>query len=124
MSNKSWRIALCAIGAVALLIVGVAGFGAHASDNYEFVMIERVKQTKVLKSDYKVYVEFGESTITYNSKKDYDEINDSTDFYKITIYNYYGTEKINFITRDYQDVLDFDEEIDIHDLVLNKKIRI
>ena len=41
MSNKSWRIALCTIGAVALLIVGVAGFGAHASDNYEFVMIER-----------------------------------------------------------------------------------
>jgi hypothetical protein len=119
ISNTSWKIGLCFIGGIGCFLIGVVGFAVHASQDDEKVMITQIEQTKITKSDIKVYVEFGERTITFETHKDYEEINDSTIFYEIIYYDYYGNENRRLITRDIKSILNSDMELE-----LNKKYKL
>jgi len=86
---KGLTISLSGIG---IALMGLVGFGVHACGTHEKVIVEEIKHDTILKSKNKVYVEFGEKTVTYITKKDYDEVNDNTVFYKVRYFNLYNNE--------------------------------
>ena len=55
--------------------------------------VEKIKPDTVLKSNTKAYAEIDDTVLIFSVKKDYDLLNDSITFYKVTYYNYYGCNK-------------------------------
>lgn len=102
---------LIIIGFVGLLLFGVGGFGVYATSSKHSMMYEEMYPDKILKSDIKLYVELGEITLTFSSKKDYETINDSTIFYKVTYYNHYNYDNgVEYLSDQEFKELDYDEK--------------
>lgn len=81
------------IGVVGLIVLGLFGFGFYATKSEDTMMVEKLSVDTVIKSNTTVYVEIlNEETLEFTTKKSYDEINDSTVFYKVSYYNHYGIE--------------------------------
>jgi len=80
------------ISIVGLLILGIGGFGIYASQSKDKMIVEKVPVDTILKSKIKVYVELKDVSETFEfiDKKEFDEINDSTCFYRVTYYNKYN----------------------------------
>jgi len=78
------------VGILGALFIGIGGFGAHATTNYNTMYVEKMKPDTVLKSNTKAYVEIDNMTLTFTEKKKYDLLNDSITIYKVIYYNYYG----------------------------------
>jgi hypothetical protein len=68
----------------------VIGFAGYATSQVKEVKHSLVKVTNVVKSEYVVYVEIGVEKLTFDSKEDYERINDSTTFIKVEKYNHYN----------------------------------
>ena len=100
--DSSLVFCLTIISIFGLIIIGIAGFGVHCGDGTEHIKIEKTNKFFVVKSKISTYVEFDTTTIKFTSKKDYDLINDSTFFYKITYFNYYNN--INKISYTYDTI--------------------
>jgi len=89
--SDDWMVVCYVVSLLSLFLIGFIGFGIHATGNYEKMYVEKIKCDTVAKTKNKLYVEIDGETITYSSKEDYDYINDSTTFCKVSYYNYYGT---------------------------------
>jgi len=87
--NMFLRI-LFAISITGIIFIVAFGFGMFFTLSSEKIKIENVKKTTILKSKTTVYVEIEKEKVSYTEKSEYDDITDSTQFYKITYYNYYG----------------------------------
>lgn len=86
-------IPLFVFGISSFIFIGIVGFGIHATKDYETMVVEQIKPDTVLKSKTTVYIEIDNgNNLIFKDKVDFDEINDSTTFYKIRYYNYYGYE--------------------------------
>ena len=113
--DNGWMFVCYIISIISLFLILIVGFGVHASEGYEKMYVEKIKCDTVVKTKNKVYVEFQEKTITYTSKKDYDYINDSTTFCKVSYYNYYGN-YVSFnimLLRDCWKNIEFNKKIDV-----------
>ena len=75
------------IGATILLL----GFALHANIHTEKTIIVKMKADTIIKTKYNVHVEIDKKNLIFSSKKEYDNITDTTTFYKKININYYGT---------------------------------
>jgi hypothetical protein len=100
--NEVLKPLMIFLSAICLMIIGMVGFGFHACETHEKVIVEKMIPDTIIKSQYKVYVEFKDTSLIYKDKRDYDEINDSTVFYKVRYFNMYDSELTNDekITKD------------------------
>ena len=81
------------VGIIGAIFIVIGGFGFHAIYNYNTMYVEKIKPDTVLKSNTKAYAEIDDTVLIFSVKKDYDLLNDSITFYKVTYYNYYGCNK-------------------------------
>ena len=85
---------LLIVSGLSLVIILVGGFGAHAVNNYEYMIVKEIKADTILKTKATIFVEFyiDDYVQKYVSEKiiDYTTITDSTKFYLVEYYNYYG----------------------------------
>jgi hypothetical protein len=86
---KEYELMSILTGIIGIFVIGImwVGYGVEAVDREEEVLLD----AHYTKSDYIVYVESdGKNIAKFDSKKEYEEINDSTTFYMIKEYNMYG----------------------------------
>jgi hypothetical protein len=88
------------LGIAGFLIVAVVGFGVICPLFGNKMKVEKIQTDTITITNKNVYVEFsnGEEE-KYDKIEDLNKINDSTSFYKISYYNYYGfinSEKITY----------------------------
>jgi MFS family permease len=97
IEHDDWRIAFFTVGVIGIVAVGGGGFGAHASSNYKYMIVEKIEPTTIVKTDSRIIVEFyvDDEITKLESERiiDYTTITDSTVFYLVRYYNYYGYEQ-------------------------------
>ena len=97
IDNEDWRYVFFIVGVIGIVAVGGGGFGAHATSNYKYMVVEKIKPITVVKTDSRVIVEFyvDNEIYKYESEEiiDYTTVTDSTKFYLVRYYNYYGYEQ-------------------------------
>lgn len=86
--EKDLKYVFYATGTIGLTLVLII-----ATVFNKYIKIEEVRPIEVVKSKSTVYVEIENKTLSFKEKSFYDKITDTTIFYKITFYNYYGLEK-------------------------------
>jgi hypothetical protein len=86
------KLTFLILGIGGMIVMGVYGFGQYATEKVKNFDVIEMQCDTVVKSDDKLYVEIDNKTLTYIDKKSYDEINDSTPFYKVISYNLYNSE--------------------------------
>lgn len=96
--NEYIKATFYIIGGI-LIIITLTSSLVFSLKNNNTKIIQPITPKEIVISKTKIYVDFGNKTEIYSSKEDYDLINDSTYFYKITYYNLYGS--INYIEYKY-----------------------
>jgi len=95
--NEDFTIFLKIISGVAFVVFGFVGLGIHGAENYETMIVKEIKITSIIKTKSRVMCEFEDENKIYHYESDkigeYTSINDSTIFYLVRYFNYYGFEK-------------------------------
>jgi len=99
---------LCIIGGLGLLVLGIGGFGAHASTSKNTMIVTEIRPDTLIKTNKQVVVEFENTNLYYDKIEDYMNINDSTVFYEVEYFNYYGID-LDY-NSDYRNYITYDKK--------------
>jgi hypothetical protein len=91
---------LILISIIGIIIFGIFGFGMYATNHYDKMYVEKIEPDTTVKTEYKVYVEFEDTTLQYNDVENYKNIDSNTVWYNIKYYDMYGYNRVEKFTND------------------------